>query len=250
MKIYILTIFPEIFEPFISSSILKEAQKKGIVQFVLVNFRDFAKDKHKSVDDIPYGGGSGMIIKVEPLYEAFMSIPEQERMKAETIILTPRAPIFNQQTARELAKNEVLILLSGHYKDYDERIFLLTKAKRISIGDYVLSSGEIPAMVVIDAVVRLVPGVLGDISSAETDSFGPSNPFLGYPSYTRPARYMGLHVPEVLLSGNHERIKLWRLKESIRETYRYRRDIFEKIELNPQQRKLLDEVISEEGRLN
>lgn len=250
MKIYVLTLFPEILEPFISSSIIREAKEKGLVEFHLINFRSFAKDRHKTVDDVPYGGGSGMIIKVEPVYEAYCSIPESVRKNAETIILTPRAPLFNQAVANELAKNENIILIAGHYKDFDERVFILTGARRLSVGDYVLSSGEVPAMVVIDAVVRLIPGVIGDLDSAKTDSFGEENPFLGYPMYTRPAVFMGLEVPKVLLSGDHKRIALWRKKESIRETYRYRSDIFNRVQLTNEEKKLLDEVLREEGRLN
>jgi len=248
MKIYIITLFPELFQPFLSTSIVREAQEKGKVSFSIINFREFAHDRHKTVDDLPYGGGAGMVIKVEPLYEAYNSIPESDRMKAVTIFLTPRAKVYSQQMANELASKEVLIFIAGHYKDFDERIFKLVKNHtRISIGDYVLSGGELPAMVVIDSVVRLVPGVISDIESAEQDSFGQKNPFLGAPSYTRPRSFMGLEVPEVLISGDHRKIKEWRKKESLRETYRFRPDLLTDDKLDMEAREMLEQIINEEG---
>ena len=242
MKIYILTLFPDFFIPFCQEGVIAQAISKGKVNISVVNFRDFSHDKHKKVDDLSYGGGGGMVLKPEPIYNAYHSIPEEIRQIAKTIIPTPRAKLYNQAMAMEFAREEALIIIAGRYKGLDERIFELTSAERVSVGNFVFSGGELPAMMITESIVRLLPDVLTDIESALSDSFTAKSYLLGYPVYTRPESFNGLDVPPVLLSGNHEVIRKWRLKEALRTTYKYRPELLNKNNLATEEKKLLEEV--------
>ncbi|MDI9485784.1 MAG: tRNA (guanosine(37)-N1)-methyltransferase TrmD [Bacillota bacterium] len=249
MHFDILTLFPEMFSGPLSASILGKARKSGLVSVDIWNIRDFALDKHRIVDDTPYGGGAGMVLKADVLARAIESV----RGDSDTpvIYMSPQGQAFNQQLAEQLAKLPRLILLSGHYEEIDERVRQHWVDFELSIGDYVLTGGELPAMVVVDAVARLLPGVLGDESSFRQDSF--QDGLLDHPHYTRPAEFRGLHVPEVLLSGHHERIARYRLKEALRRTLERRPDLLAKKELSTEERRLLRELAEEysaEGRVN
>lgn len=241
MRINILTLFPEMFSGVLSSSILGKAQEKGIVQFEVNNFRDFSESKHGTVDDTPYGGGGGMVLKPEPLFRAVEAVAGEK--KTRVILMCPQGVPYNQKLAEELSKEEHLVFICGHYEGYDERIREHLVTDEISIGDYVLTGGELAAMVVIDSVVRLQPGALGNQTSAVEDSF--STGLLEYPHYTRPAEFRGWKVPDILLSGHHANIVKWRLKESLRRTYERRPDLLEKLELTPEMKKWLKEIEQE-----
>jgi len=214
MLINVITIFPEIFESFLNTSILKRAIDKKIVEINLHNPRDFTSDKHKTVDEPPYGGGGGMVLKIEPIVKCLEKISKKRR-RVKKILLTPSGKIFTQHKAFELSKEKNIVFICGHYEGIDERIKYFID-EEISIGDYVLTGGEIPAMVIIDSVVRLLPGVLGNPNSIKFESF--VNGKLDFPHYTRPADFRGYKVPGVLLSGNHEKIKKWREKEALKRT--------------------------------
>lgn len=226
MRIDILTLFPEMFENVLGSSILKIAREKALVQYELFNIREYAENK-RCVDDRPYGGGPGMVMKPEPVFNAVTAIEQQTNVRPKKILLTPQGYQFSQSIARELAKEPYLMLICGHYEGFDERIRLGLDAIELSIGDYVLSGGEIPAMVVIDAVVRLIPGVLGDLNSTMNESF--NDGLLEYPQYTRPAEYRGMKVPEVLISGHHQKIEKWQRDHAIKKTLQRRPDLLNKI---------------------
>ncbi|EST52605.1 tRNA (guanine-N1)-methyltransferase [Brevibacillus panacihumi W25] len=241
MRIDILTLFPEMFPGVLSSSILGKAQEKGIVQFEVINFRDYSESKHGTVDDTPYGGGGGMVLKPEPLFRAVEAVTTDS--KPRVILLCPQGVPYNQKLAEELAKEEHLILICGHYEGYDERIREHLVTDEISIGDYVLTGGELGAMVIADSVVRLQPGALGNQTSAVEDSF--STGLLEYPHYTRPAEFRGWKVPDILLSGHHANIDKWRLRESLRRTYERRPDLLDKLELTPEMKKWLQEIKEE-----
>ncbi len=212
MIIVLLTLFPEAIRPYLETSILGIAEKKGIVRFHLVNFQDYAKDKRKTVDDRPFGGGPGMVLKPGPIFDAIEDI-EKQMGSFRKILLSPRGEVFTQAKARALAKEKKLLLLCGRYEGIDERVFLGFPWEIISLGKFVLSGGEIPALAVIEAVVRLLPGVLGDPASPLKESFS-NGDNLDYPHYTRPRVFRGMEVPEVLVSGNHEQVREWRRKES------------------------------------
>lgn len=224
MRIDILTLFPEMFDSPLAFSIVKRAQKSGIVEIVLSNIRDFAADRYRKVDDKPYGGGSGMVMMCQPVFDCLEYVQKQVPEPGRIILLTPQGKKFDQQLAKEFAAEKRLILVAGHYEGFDERIRTGTGAEQISIGDYVLSGGELPAMVIIDAVVRLLPGALGDEDSAENDSF--CNGLLEYPQYTRPEEFKGMKVPQVLLSGNHAQIDKWRNQQAVEKTKKQRPDLF------------------------
>jgi tRNA (guanine37-N1)-methyltransferase len=244
VRIDIVTIFPEMFEGVIGTSIIGRARAQGAVEIHLVDFREYSGNKHNTVDDTPYGGGGGMVLKPEPIFAAVESLLEEG--KRPRIILTcPQGKVYDQSIALELAQEDHLIIVSGHYEGYDERIRQHLITDEISIGDYVLTGGELPAMVIVDSVVRLLPGVLGNDTSAVLDSF--REPLLEYPHYTRPAEFRGWKVPDVLLSGHHANIEIWRRKESLRRTLLRRPDLLERLELSSQDRKLLSEVKREEG---
>jgi tRNA (guanine37-N1)-methyltransferase len=228
MRIDVITVFPKILEDPLNESILKQAQKRIELDIRIIDLRDFATDKHQSVDDTPYGGGPGMILKPEPLFRAFEKIVGKDKKNKATKIVfpTPQGRLFTQEVAEELSEAERLVMLCGHYKAVDQRVIDTWVTDEISIGDYVLSGGEIPALLMIDAVVRLIPGVLGDIESARTDSF--QNDLLDCPYYTKPETFEGLSVPEVLLSGHHEKIEAWRQDQKIERTRERRPDLYKK----------------------
>jgi len=244
MHIDILTIFPNFFLSPLNESLIKKAQTNGLIQIKLMDIRDFTKDKHRSVDDTPFGGGAGMVMMVEPLFLALDSIASPEEKDYHIILTSAQGKKFDQEKAFELSQKEHLIIICGHYKGIDERIKSLYDLEELSIGDYVLTGGELPALVILDSLVRLIPGFLGNFQSAETDSFYEG--LLGYPEYTRPAEFKDLKVPEVLLSGNHEKIRLWRKKEALKKTLEQRLDLLEKKILSPEEKKLLSEI--EKGR--
>jgi tRNA (guanine37-N1)-methyltransferase len=246
MRIDVLTLFPEMFSGVFGTSILGKARDKGIVSLSTVNFRDFSGNKHNTVDDMPYGGGGGMVLKAEPIFGAVEHLLAQQEepqsegdRKPRIILMCPQGTPFNQQIAQKLSSESHLIFICGHYEGYDERIREFLVTDELSVGDYVLTGGELPAMVIIDAVARLLPGVLGNDQSAITDSF--SDGLLEYPHYTRPAEYRGWKVPDALLSGHHAEIEKWRRRESIKRTLERRPDLLEHAELTPQERNWLIE---------
>lgn len=245
MQIDVLTLFPEMFTGVLNTSIIRRAIQSNQISVNLINIRDFAEDKNK-VDDYPYGGGPGMILKPEPIHRALQSAgftndDEYER----TIFLTPQGQKFEQQKAEELSTLKRMVLLCGHYKGIDERIRRHFVDEEISIGDYVLTGGELPAMVMIDAVTRLIPGVLGEEDSARTDSF--TSQLLDHPHYTRPIEFLNKKVPDVLISGNHQKIAEWRQKEKLRRTYRNRLELLKELNLTEQELKWLEEIKMEES---
>ncbi len=226
MRIDVLTLFPEMFASPLSESILKRAQQAGVVEIVLADIRDFSKDKHKKVDDRPYGGGPGMVMMPGPVFDCFEHVRSLLAEPGRVILLSPQGQTFNQRKAVELSKEKRLILITGRYEGFDERIRIGLAAEQISIGDYVLSGGELAAMVVIDAVVRLLGGALGDEDSAQDESFSPSaGGVLEYPHYTRPEIYRGMKVPEILLSGDHGEIEKWRRSQALERTKQTRPDL-------------------------
>jgi tRNA (guanine37-N1)-methyltransferase len=239
MRIDILTLFPNMFSSPLRESILGRAIEKGLLQIQTTNIRDFALDKHQVVDDAPYGGGQGMVMKVEPIARAIESV-KAENPSARTIYLTPQGKPFHQDLARRLSVQSHLVLLCGRYEGVDERVRELLIDDEISIGDYVLTGGELAAMVVMDSVSRLLPGVLGSEQSAEDDSF--SNFLLEYPQYTRPFDFRGHCVPDVLLSGNHSEISLWRRKEALKRTLTRRPDLLTRAHLSEKDEALLGEI--------
>jgi len=225
MRIDVLTLFPEMFEAPLSYSILKRAQQQDIVNIVLSNIRDFATDSYRKVDDKPYGGGPGMVMMCGPVFDCFEHVQAQADEPGQAILLTPQGTPLTQEKVIELSEKPRLILLAGRYEGFDERIRTGLNAEQISIGDYVLSGGELAAMVLIDAVVRLLPGALGDDDSAADDSF--SDGLLEYPQYTRPEVFREMNVPEILLSGDHGKIAQWRKEQSIERTKQWRPDIYQ-----------------------
>ncbi len=240
MRFDIITLFPSIFKSPFEESIIKRAQQKRLVEVHLHNLRDFTTDAHRTVDDTPFGGGAGMVMKVEPIYKALNHIKKQLGRRAKVILLSPQGKIFNQKIALELAKEKNIILICGRYEGVDERVREHLVDEELSIGDYVLSGGEIPAMVVVDAVTRVVPGVLGNERSVKEDSF--YRGLLDYPQYTRPAEFMGWEVPAVLRSGNHQRIREWRMRKRLEKTLQRRPDLLKKARLSPEEKRLLEEI--------
>jgi tRNA (guanine37-N1)-methyltransferase len=243
MNISVLTILPGIFDAYLNESIIGRALEKGIVQAQILNLRDFAHDKHKCVDDTPYGGGPGMVMKTEPFGEAFEHILS-DGIETHTILLSPQGKPFSQKRAEELAKDKRrLLFVCGRYEGIDERVVDEYVDEEISVGDYVLTGGELPALVIIDAALRLVPGVVGDEDSLEEESF--SWGILDYPHYTRPQQWKGRKVPDVLMSGHHLEIKRYRRKEALRHTLLKRPDLLHKASLTEEDRKVLDEIKEE-----
>ncbi len=223
MKIDILTIFPEMFAP-LRTSLIGKAVQGNLVELNIIDIREFSKDKHKKTDDYPFGGGDGMIMTPQPLYDAIMSVKTPD---SHVIYMSPKGGVLNQQKVKALSSLQHLIFVCGHYEGIDERIIQLCINEQISIGDYVLTGGEIPAMVVIDSVLRYLPNVLGNQNSTEDESF--SDGLLEYPQYTRPREFMGLSVPEVLLNGNHKEIDNWRAEQKLSETQKYRPELLKNI---------------------
>ena len=239
MKITILTIFPEMFESVLNSSILGRAREQGLVEVECVDIRPFSDRKHKNTDDYPFGGGAGMVMLAQPIMDAMKHVTG-ENFSGKRIYMGPRGTTLTTAKARELAKEEHLVLLCGHYEGVDQRALDACIDEEISIGDYILTGGELAAMVLTDAVSRFIPGVLGSGESAEEESF--SDGLLEYPQYTRPRELNGMEVPEVLLSGDHAKIKAWRRQESLRATKKFRPDLLEKAELTAKEKKLLEEL--------
>ena len=224
MRIDIITIFPKMFKPVLGESMIKRAQNKGKVKIYIHNLRDYSLDKHKKVDDRPFGGGSGMVLNAQPIFRAVEDIKSQVRGQgSKVILLCPQGEELEQKVAKRLAKSKHLILICGHYEGIDERVRGYLADEEISIGDYVLTGGELPAMVLVDCLVRLVPGVLGDRNSLNFESF--EGNLLEYPQYTRPASFRGMKVPKTLLSGNHNKIMDWRKNESVKRTKQKRPDL-------------------------
>ncbi|OWA33881.1 tRNA (guanosine(37)-N1)-methyltransferase TrmD [Saccharibacillus sp. O16] len=274
MRIDVLTLFPEMFEGVFNASILGKARDKGIVELSAINFRQYSTNKHGQVDDTPYGGGGGMVLKPEPIFDAvedllrkreeglavaeeaaahsqqdLSSVDREAEVSAahpastsrpRIVLLCPQGETFTQKKAEEFSREDHLIFICGHYEGYDERIRTGLVTDEISIGDYVLTGGELPAMVMIDSTVRLLPGVLGNENSAVTDSF--STGLLEYPHYTRPTEYRGMKVPDILLSGHHANIESWRRRESLRRTLERRPDLLERMELTKQESKWVEEL--------
>jgi len=244
MRIDVLTLFPAMFQGFVSESIIGKAIDKSAVSVNLINFRDYAHNKHSTVDDYPYGGGGGMVLKPEPVFTAIEAlVSEASRSKPRIILMCPQGTPYTQEIAEHLAEEEHLVFICGHYEGYDERIREHLVTDELSIGDYVLTGGELPAMVVIDSVVRLLPGVLGNETSAVTDSF--STGLLEHPHYTRPAEFRGWKVPDVLLSGHHGHIDAWRHRESLRRTWLRRPELLRARMLNEQEKAWISEWESE-----
>ncbi|WP_028550400.1 tRNA (guanosine(37)-N1)-methyltransferase TrmD [Paenibacillus sp. UNC451MF] len=243
MRIDVLTLFPAMFDGVFSSSILGKAREKGIVELNTVNFRDYSNNKHNTVDDYPYGGGGGMVLKPEPIFMAVEALTEPLSSRPRIVLMCPQGEPFTQRKAEELAKEEHLIFVCGHYEGYDERIREHLVTDELSIGDYVLTGGELPAMVVIDSVARLLPGVLGNETSAVTDSF--STGLLEYPHYTRPVQFREWEVPEILLSGHHANIEKWRKRQAILRTWQKRPDLLESYPLTKEEQQWLKEIQQE-----
>jgi tRNA (guanine37-N1)-methyltransferase len=242
MRIDVVTLFPEMIRERSSQGIQGRALAQGLVELVTWNPRDFSTDKHRSVDDRPYGGGPGMVMQVQPLCAAIRAA-RAAGPQADVIYLSPQGQRFTQQRARELAQQERIILVAGRYEGIDERVIGLEVDEELSIGDYVLSGGELPALLVMDAVTRLLPGALGDENSAQEDSF--MDGLLDYPHYTRPEQIEGRPVPEVLLGGNHAAIRRWRHKQALGRTWQRRPDLLEDMQLDVEQQALLNEFIDE-----
>lgn len=234
MNFYILTLFPEMVEEGLKTSIIGRAADRGIISVHAVNIRDYTTDRHKKVDDYPYGGGAGMVLKAQPVYDAWRAVREELSHPVRTIYLTPQAPVFSQPMAKELAREEDLIFLCGHYEGVDERVLEEIVTDYLSIGDYVLTGGELAAMVVCDAVSRMVPGVLTNEESGSTESL--EGGLLEYPQYSRPEEWNGKKVPEILLSGDHARVDEWRREQSILRTIERRPDLLGKAALTEKER--------------
>ncbi len=233
MKFDVLTLFPEMFEA-VKKSVIGKAEEKKLIQINLINIRDFSKNKHKKVDDTPYGGGAGMVIQPDVVYDAYNSIKDEN---AKVIYLTPQGKVLNQKKVEELSKEKHLILLCGHYEGIDQRVLDKIVDEEISIGDYVLTGGELPAMILIDSVSRYVEGVLSEDSTSE-ESF--SQGILEYPQYTRPETFEGVKVPEILQSGHHENINKWRRCEALKNTYKKRPELLKNVELSEEDKEYLE----------
>ena len=240
MRFHVLTIFPAMFDGPLSESIISRAVERGLVQINLHDIRDYATDKHRSVDDYPYGGGYGMVMKPEPIFDAYAAVKRTENLGEDTpvVLLTPQGTPFSQPIAERMATLDDIVLICGRYEGVDERVREHVATCELSVGDYVLSGGELAAMVVIDAVTRLIPGAVGSIESTQDDSF--STGLLQFPQYTRPAQHEGGKVPDILLSGNHGEIEKWRRRESLRRTYHRRPDLLDSANLSGDDRRFID----------
>ncbi len=242
MRFDILTLFPTMFDGPFTESILKRAQSANLIQIYLHNIRDYTTDKHHVTDDTPYGGGGGMIMKVDPLVHAIESVCGDDT-QSPVIFLTPQGRVFTQKIAQELAQHDRLIFVCGRYEGVDERVRQLAITDEISIGDYVLTGGELPAMIIVDAVSRLIPDVLGARWAADEDSHATG--LLEYPQYTRPAEFRGLTIPEILTSGNHQAVEKWRRMESLRRTFERRPDLLETADLTPEEQAFIEQLATE-----
>ena len=241
MRFHILTLFPDMVEQGLHTSIIGRAVEKGLLAIEAVNIRDYTVDKHKKVDDYPYGGGAGMVMQAQPIYDAYLSIVEKIGYRPRTIYLTPQGPLFTQQAAKEFALEEDVILLCGHYEGVDERVLEEIVTDYISIGDYVLTGGELPAMVMVDAISRMVPGVLANDESGTTESF--EGNLLEYPQYSRPEDWMGKKVPAILLSGDHAKVEAWRRDQSIKRTMERRPDLLADADLTAKEKAMVEHLL-------
>jgi tRNA (guanine37-N1)-methyltransferase len=249
MQFDVFTLLPEVFPPYLESSILSRARQRGLIDVRIHNIRDYTNDKHHVTDDTPYGGGGGMVMKPEPVFEAVESVlglaaPHPQPPAVPVILLTPQGRVFTQRVAEELSRYEHIAMLCGRYEGVDERIREHLVTDEISVGDYVLTGGELPALMIIDAVSRLIPGVLGDPTGAEDDSH--SMGLLEYPHYTRPPEFRGWKVPDILLSGDHARIGKWRREQAITRTFNKRPDMLEKAELDKKDLKFIENLKSKD----
>lgn len=242
MRIDIITVFPEMIEAALDFSIIKRARDRSLIEVNVINLRDFTEDRHRTTDDVPYGGGGGMVMKIEPIGRALDRISESSTGSTvpKVILTDPRGERFSQAMARRWAREAHLVILCGHYEGVDERVRKYLVTEEVSIGDYILTGGELPALVVVDAVTRLQPGVLGDSEAPDNDTF--CGDLLEYPHYTRPAEYLGRRVPEMLLSGHHAQIQRWRRWHQLHSTYERRPDLFALLELTDADRKLMNEA--------
>jgi tRNA (guanine37-N1)-methyltransferase len=254
MQFEVFTLLPDVFPPYLESSILQRARQRGLLEVRVHNIREYTHDRHHTTDDTPYGGGGGMVMKPEPVFEAIESVlgpvasslagtMQTQPVSVPVILLTPQGRVFTQRVAEELARYERIALLCGRYEGVDERIREHIVTDEISIGDYVLTGGELPALILIDAVARLIPEVLGDPTGAEDDSH--SMGLLEYPHYTRPPEFRGWKVPDILLSGDHAKIDKWRREQALARTYRKRPDMLEKAELSKEDQKVIERLKSE-----
>lgn len=241
MRFDIITIFPEMFQSPFASGVLGKAVAKGMIEVVVHNLRDFTDDKHQQVDDRPFGGGEGMVLKPEPIFKAVEKV--RVTQDAEVVLLTPQGEKFTWQVAEKLSQASQVILICGRYEGVDERVAEHLATRELSIGDFILTGGELAAMVVVEAVARLVPGVVGKEAAVRQDSF--FRRIFDYPQYTRPRDFKGYKVPEVLLSGNHDKIRRWRKKKALEKTWRIRPDLINLEELSPEEREILDEIKKE-----
>ncbi len=244
MKFHVLTLFPQMITDGLGVSITGRAMEKGLISVEAVDIRDYSSDKHRHVDDVPYGGGAGMVMQAGPVCDAYEALCSRLGKRPRVVYMTPQGRVFNQSIAKELAAEEDLVFLCGHYEGIDERALTLLGADNISLGDFVLTGGELPAMVMIDCISRLVPGVLNNDASAEEESF--AGGLLEYPQYTRPPVYRGLAVPEVLLTGHHKRIEDWRRKESVKRTLERRPDLLPEAALSLKEQEYLEELLARE----
>lgn len=233
----VLTLFPEMFEAVLGGSITGRAMEKGILEMNFINIRDFSKDKHRKTDDYPFSGGGGMLMTPQPIYDAYMSVAKDLESKPYTVFLSPQGAVFNQKKAVELSKKDRIVFLCGHYEGVDQRVLDMIVDEEISIGDFVLTGGEIPAMAVIDSVSRMVPGVLAEESSYTNESH--FSGLLEYPQYTHPQEFMGVKIPEILVSGHHKNIENWKREQSLLATLKKRPDLLEKAELTDSDREFL-----------
>lgn len=240
MRIDILTLFPEMCEATLAESIIKRARENGFIEINCKNIRDFSEDKHKRVDDTPYGGGMGMVMQVEPIYNCFKALCEELGEKPHLIYMSPQGKVLTQEKVKELSTKKNIAILCGHYEGVDERVIEEIVDEEISIGDYVLTGGELPALVLTDSIARMLPGVLSDDECFEEESHYAS--LLEYPQYTRPFEWHGREVPEILLSGHHANIKKWRRSKSIERTYLRRPDMLENVKLNKDDIQILDSI--------
>ncbi len=244
MHIHLLTLFPEVCHPYLDASIVGRAQKSGIIRVSVHDIRHYTSDRNRVTDDAPYGGGGGMVMKPEPVFAAVESILDTERHGSEIILLTPQGRLFSQDLAYKLAKLDHIILIAGRYEGFDERIRDHLATDEVSVGDYVVTGGELPALLIVDAVARLIPGILGAVGAAEQDSHGERG-LLEHPHYTRPVNYRGWTVPDVLLSGNHEKVAKWRKKQSLLRTWKRRPELLLEAQLSEYEKEWLTGLAEE-----